>query len=148
MLPTTLNIKETNMKTLECSSAGDRRFSAMYARVHAFNTLDTIEGHYQKCKRTSDGKIPGKGRKVAYISLNGTHYPPHFLTPFYKLLWCKYLDQHPELVKYLKQFDNFTDKFRGRAINCQADVIRQYVQQGRASILQDCKVLIDALKEK
>ena len=31
--------------------------------------------------------------------------------------------------------------FKGRAINCQADVIRQYVKQGRKSILREPDVI-------
>jgi hypothetical protein len=59
------------------------------------------------------------------------------LTPFYKLLWAKYLDENKDVVEHLSQFDEFTDMFRGKSINCQADVIRQYIKEGRKSILQE-----------
>jgi hypothetical protein len=39
--------------------------------------------------------------------------------------------------------------FRGKCINCQADVIRQYVKQGRRSIMndKDVKELNDIFRE-
>ena len=58
------------------------------------------------------------------------------LTPLYKMLWVKYLDKHPELVEYASQFDEFNDKFRGKSINCQADVIRAYVKGNRRILLR------------
>jgi hypothetical protein len=52
-------------------------------------------------------------------------------------LWAKYLDENKDVVEHLKQFDEFTDMFRGKSVNCQADVIRQYIKEGRQSILQE-----------
>lgn len=139
------------MKILECSSKGDKRFSSLYAKVKVFGKYDSIENHYQLCKRFGD-YIPKtwgdcKGRRPAHIHLNGIDMDIKYLTPFYKLLWCKYLDKHPSLVEYAKQFDDFHDMFKGNSINCQADVIRQYVKKGRASIIEECKELICILKE-
>ena len=42
--------KPKNEGILECSSKGDKRFSALYAKVSVNNVLDTIENHYQKSK--------------------------------------------------------------------------------------------------
>ena len=39
------------MKILECSSAGDKRFSAFYALVDVFGVTNSIERHYQSVKR-------------------------------------------------------------------------------------------------
>lgn len=133
------------MKTLECSSKGDKRFSAFYAKVRVFGVYDSIENHYQKCKRDNNGKSVRKGQRVDHMSIwNGkANYliKSEFLTAYYKLLWCSYLDHNPELVEYAKQFDDYNDMFKGRAINCQADVIRQYIKQGRKSILQEPDVI-------
>lgn len=138
-------------KTLECSSAGDTRFSAYYARVTLFGKTKTIEEWYQLSKRF--GKIrpmsvrEAKGKAPTHLIINGKRYSAHYLTQWYKLLWLKYLDDHPELVQYAAQFDEFTDKFRGkRIVNCQADVIRQYVKQGRQSIIDECEYLIDEME--
>jgi uncharacterized phage-like protein YoqJ len=137
------------MKILECSSAGDKRFSAFGARVSAFGVIRSIEEHYQSSK-TIDGASPRftgyiKGKPVNGCRINGVDLEPRFLTQWYKLLWVKYLDNNPELVAYAKTFDDFSDKFKGKAINCQADVIRQYVKQGRDSIMNECKELNDIL---
>ncbi|WCK57549.1 macro domain-containing protein (plasmid) [Aneurinibacillus sp. Ricciae_BoGa-3] len=70
-----------------------------------------------------------------------------YLTPFYKLLWVKYLDASPSLVAYASEFDDFTDSFRGNSVNCQADVVKQYVKEGRTSILKECQPFIKVLNQ-
>ncbi len=144
------------MKILECSSRGDKRFSAFYARVSMWNIESSIEEHYQLCKRfrTPYGIVAprtikeAKGREPDHIELNGRIYHISFLSLYYKLLWLRYLDLHPELVQHASQFDDFNDMFRGKSINCQADVIRQYVKEGRESLWQDCLPLWDSFKSK
>lgn len=133
------------MKILECSSKGDKRYSAFYAKINVFGVYDSIENHYQNCKRDAKGNIAGKGKKVEKIIIvnkTGTTHmlSPDFLTAYYKLLWCCYLDNNPELVEYASKFDDYNDMFKGKAINCQADVIRQYIKQGRKSILNEASV--------
>lgn len=128
------------MKVLECSSRGDRRFSALYAKVTFDDYSDTIEHHYQGCKRFngvqgSYGRV--KGKKPDYIEVKGRHLEVKYLTPFYNMLWLIYLDSHPDYVEFLKQFDDYNDMFKGKAYNCQADVIRKYIKEGRDSILTD-----------
>ena len=125
------------MKSIECSSRGYKKASAMYARVECFGKVDTIEKHYQSVKRDKDGNPVAKGKRVDHIVIYGHKLSPRYLTPFYKLLWAKYLDENKDVVEYLSQFDEFTDMFRGKSINCQADVIRQYIKEGRKSILQE-----------
>ena len=141
------------MKTLECSSRGDKRYSAFYAQVQVFGKMDSIENHYQLSKRFGDAPAPRswrecKGRKPTHIEINGSLYPLELLSQWYKLLWCKYLDKNPELVAHAKQFDRFNDMFRGKALNCQADVIEQYVKHGRESIIKECQPLIKRLNER
>ena len=65
---------------LECSSKGDKRLSAFYSKVNVFGKVDSIENHYQLCKRfnnfvpsswrDSKGKVPThfvvKGKKLRY----------------------------------------------------------------------------------
>jgi hypothetical protein len=147
------------MKILECSSIGDKRFSALYAKVKAFNKVDTIENHYQLAK-VFDGHYQGshwsdiKGKKskvkemtLTGIRLNGIDYNLKFLSQWYSLLWLRFLDKRPEHVKFLSQFDDFSDVFKGKGTeNCQADVIRKYIKQGRESIIEECKELISILK--
>lgn len=112
---------------------------------------DSIENHYQLCKRFGD-EVPktwrdAKGRQPTHINLKGKDLDVKYLSQWYKLLWVKYLDEHPHLVKYEKQFDDFSDMFKGKnTINCQVDVIKQYVKEGRESIINECRELIDLLK--
>ena len=133
------------VNVLECSSKGDKRFSAFYAKVVAFNTLDSIENHYQCSKRSYDGGHVRKGSPVDHMMLNGIKLDVRFLTQWYNLLWIKYLDNNPKLVDVLGQYEDYTDKFKGKAINCQADVIRAYMQN-RIALLKSCKELLDILK--
>jgi hypothetical protein len=125
-------------KILECSSRGDKRFSAFYAYVEFNGIYANIETHYQACKKFNRPVTKPKGHKPDYIEINGKTFEIKYLTPFYKLLWVKYLDDHPELVGYASEFDDFHDMFKGKnTINCQADVIRQYVKDGRESIINE-----------
>lgn len=132
------------MKILECSSVGDKRYSAFFARTFAFTKEDSIENHYQLSKRFNNEVPPShwkqvKGRKPTHFHIMGNDYDIKLITQFYKLLWLKYLDEHPELVNYAKQFDDYNDVFGNNASISQADVIRQYVKYGRQSILDDTR---------
>lgn len=119
------------MRNLECSSAGDRRFSAFYAKVNFNGVYDTIENHYQKVKRGENNESVGKGKKVHHFVINDRIFEPQELTAYYRLLWYTYLKQHPDLVAFAKQFDTFTDKFRGKCINCQADCVKAFVNKDK-----------------
>ena len=125
------------MKVLECSSRGDKRFSAFYAKISFYGSYDSIENHYQSVKRNAAGRKVSKGQPVDHIHINGRMLDAKYLTPLYTMMWIKYLDKHPELVEYAQSFDEFTDMFRGKCINCQADVIRKYVKNGRRSLMAD-----------
>ncbi|MFC6455943.1 DUF6977 family protein [Paenibacillus vulneris] len=137
---------------LECSSKGDKRFSAFYAKVKTWNKLDSIENHYQLCKRFGDFKPSSwkdaKGKQPTHIELNGKQYNLMYLSQWYKMLWVKYLDDNPELVEYAKGFDDFNDIFKGKSLNCQADVVRQYIKQGRESLVEEYQELVEVLKRK
>lgn len=120
------------MKILECSSAGDKRFSAFYAKVEFNGVLDTIEHHYQNVKRNAYNRPCHKGERVAYVIINNKRYDSTILTPFYRYLWYKYLRNNPDLVTYASQFDKFNDKFRGKCINCQADCVEAFVKKDKS----------------
>lgn len=82
----------------ECSSAGDRRFSAFYARLPDGRT---IEQHYQcdvkgYCPGGTDWKL-GKGKPP----LNG--YSAEQLWACYLALWQAWATQHPDLVLELRR---------------------------------------------
>lgn len=139
------------MNILECSSKGDKRFSAFYAKIKAFGKMDSIENHYQLCKRFGNF-VPknwkdAKGKVPTHIVLNKMELDVSYLQMWYELLWLKYLDSNSNLVSYASQFDDFNDMFKSKkSINCQADIIRKYVKNGRDVILSDCDKLIQKLK--
>lgn len=139
-------------RILECSSKGDKRFSAFYAKVSLFGKYDTIENHYQQSKLFFDEnwkfqKVENpKGMKPAAIIVNNVFMNVNCLTPFYKFLWLKYLDNNPELVEVLRRYDEYMDMFKGKnTLNCQADVIRQYMKIGRDSLIEDIQPFLDQL---
>ncbi|BAO04725.1 uncharacterized protein CBO05P1_006 [Clostridium botulinum B str. Osaka05] len=139
-------------KVLECSSKGDKRFSAFYARIKLFGEYDSIENHYQLSKRINSFAPKTwrdiKGKKPTHIHINGKDYNLKYTVAFYELMWVKYLDENPNLVEYGKQFENFHDMFQSKnAKVCQADVIRDYVKKGREYILDNHKDFIKLMKE-
>ena len=125
----------TSPKVLECSSRGDRRFSALYATVTIKDKEQSIEQWYQNAKRTADGKRAGKGKSFDHIidPFTGDKLPAKDASDLYRGLWITYLSKNPDLVEYASQFDEFHDMFRSSKMeNCQADVIEAYVKGDRA----------------
>ena len=155
-------------KVLECSSKGDKRFSALYAKVYVNGVYDTIENHYQRAKLFEDenGELKGvidwkeaKGRKPVAFLINGYKLPLSFGLMFYKLLWYKYLKSNPELEEVLLEYDDYNDMFTSKTAYCkQAEVIRDYIQnsydvkyskEDRGKKLKEsCKPLLEVLNKK
>ncbi len=135
------------LATLYCDRFGDRRFSALFAKVTAFGVERTIEAHYQLAKR-QEGKEPPakwtqmKGKRPEYLDINGRRFEANRLGAWYALLWVWYLDDHPELVAYAQQFDTFDDRMAGNAKNRQDEMIARYVKHGRESLLLFCRGLL------
>ncbi len=159
--PIFMNIQIREAKILECSSKGDKRFSAFYAQVPVHDKMDSIENHYQRSKRFKHpdhldnenvfisymNATDAKGKTPVCFMVDGFMYSLSMLSMWYKLLWMKYLDHAPALVEYASGYDDFHDMFKGKSVNCQADVIRQYIKEGRQSIVDDCIPLIWAMRE-
>ncbi len=127
------------MRELNCSSKGDRRFSALTARVDVCGSVKPIELHYQLSKRfpwAPKQWKQAKGRKPTHFEVARIEFPTRLLSAWYTLLWVKYLDNRPELVAYARRFDRFVDPFAGAGCNSQADVIECYVKRGREQIMQ------------
>ena len=133
---------------LECSSKGDKRFSALYAKVEFNGICDTIENHYQRCKRKYNNSKVKKGEKPDYIIINQYKLPIKYLSPFYKFLWFIYLEEHKELVTYASSFDSFTDMFVGKnTVNSQADVIKKYIFN-KQELIEDIMVIEPYIKNR
>lgn len=105
-------IKHGNAPYLECSSRGDRRFSAFYAHVNG----DSIESQYQAAKVFDDGTtgLPWrltKGRRATNMDACAT---------LYSSLWDQYIVEHPELLDVIKAATGLSDVFGRTGCQCQA----------------------------
>lgn len=103
----------------ECSSKGDKRFSAFYARIRSKDNY-SIETLYQSFKVFDDGHgglITGlsifyaKGRKALNQEL---------ASKYYHELWETYITENPELLKVLKEASGLSDMFGQPGSCCQA----------------------------
>lgn len=97
---------------LECSSRGDRRFSALYAEVNG----RSIEVQYQSAKVFADGStgLPwrkAKGRRA----VNAEE-----VAALYLRLWDQYIDENPHLLEILRQASGLSDQFGQPGRVCQA----------------------------
>lgn len=97
---------------LECSSRGDRRFSAFVARVDGRSIEDT----YQAAKVFDDGST-GLGWRAAKgkRATNGDE-----CRRLYARLWDRYIAQHPELIDVLIAANGLSDMFGQPGHCCQA----------------------------
>lgn len=97
---------------LECSSRGDKRFSAFYAKVNGIN----IETHYQAFKQFEDGSTEltwrqAKGKRAVNMEE---------CADFYAQLWDCYIEEHPELLLVLQEATGLSDMFGKQGSQCQA----------------------------
>jgi len=97
---------------LECHSRGDRRFSALYARLACGHTIEQV---YQGMKRDEEGNLypHPKGTPPARLSLGGhlvpcTNERRHLA---YLALWHLYFREQPSLLAYASGFSLFRDLF-------------------------------------
>jgi hypothetical protein len=149
-----------NGMNLECSTKGDKRFSAWYANVIVYGQTNSIEQHYQFSKvfmlngqQTSftDVKyikhIQYQGNKPITFRVNKCMFDISLLSAWYKSLWLKYLDANPDLVQFASQYSTFTDMFSKKgSLNSQADVIRQYIKDGREPLVKECSAFFKLLR--
>jgi len=97
---------------LECSSLGDKRFSAFYARVNG----RSIEEQYQASKRFEDGSTglhwrEAKGRRP--VNDEETR-------ALYSQLWDKYIAENEHLVDILLAQRGLADSYGRPGSVCQA----------------------------
>jgi hypothetical protein len=105
-------IKHGIAPMMECSSKGDKRFSAFYARVNG----KSIEDQYQAAKTFNDGSTGlswrgAKGRRAV-------NQPE--CAALYTRLWQQYIAEHPELMVVLQQASGLSDIFGQAGHCCQA----------------------------
>ena len=101
---------------LECSSKGDKRFSAFYARIKPSGK--SIEEGYQAYKKI-DGKQGWTWKEVK------GRLPENIedCRLYYSTLWDVYFRQNPELYDVIKQYRGFSDIFGQEGHACQAEEI-------------------------
>lgn len=100
---------------LECSTRGDRRFSAFCARIKKRGDK-SIEEIYQRAKIFSDGTTglnwkKAKGRKPVNI---------REVSKLYSQLWDEYIEENPELMDVISNASGFSDMFGQPGHQCQA----------------------------
>lgn len=112
---------------LECSSRGDKKFSAMYARIKSMGNR-TIEEIYQGAKVFADGKTgltikEAKRRKAINMDK---------VSKLYDELWEIYLKENPKLIEELLKYNGYTDIFGKEGCQCQAKSIYRIVNNIKA----------------
>jgi hypothetical protein len=100
---------------LECSSAGDKRFSAFYARIKGRGNR-TIEQIYQASKVFSCGTTglsikEAKGKRPVNIIE---------CRVLYSRLWDEYIQENIHLLPVLFEATGLSDRFGRRGGVCQA----------------------------
>lgn len=100
---------------LEASSAGDKRFSAFFARI-ATRDFRSIEEIYQSSKIFEDGKPvsnwkDAKGKKAINQG---------YLSGLYITLWREYIEENQHLVPILINATGISDKYGQSNHECQA----------------------------
>jgi hypothetical protein len=100
---------------LECSTAGDPRFSAFRAKIRGRGD-HSIEVLYQASKRFADGTTglgwrEAKGRPAVNMDE---------VRNFYAELWDDYIAENPDLLPVLIEAAGLSDKFGQAGHACQA----------------------------
>jgi hypothetical protein len=100
---------------LECSSRGEVRLSAFYARIRSRNN-NSIEEIYQAAKIFEDGSTgltwrEGKGKKA--INMDE-------VAKLYSKLWDEYIEENPYLLGMIKAASGLSDMFGQENHQCQA----------------------------
>lgn len=100
---------------LECSSSGDRRFSAFSARLRRYGGR-SIEELYQASKVFDDGSSglswkQAKGRRA----VNQLR-----CAALYRSLWVQYIQENPDLLDVLRSASGLSDRYGQKGHCCQA----------------------------
>ena len=112
-------IKHGNPPFLECSSRGDKRFSAFYARIRS-RGYSSIEEIYQAAKvfTTMWGEeVTGLSPREAKGRFPDNIEEVHKL---YSKLWDEYIEENPELLQVLRDASGLSDVFGQNGHCCQA----------------------------
>ena len=113
---------------LECSSKGDKRFSAFYARLRSVEAARafkhcgmhglSIEAIYQAAKVFKDGatNLSWQNAKGRADCVNMPE-----VRKLYRKLWKQYIKENPELLQVLHAASGLSDMFGQPGHACQAE---------------------------
>lgn len=111
-------LKRGKAPFLECSTRGDRRFSAFCARPKSLNGR-SIEEAYQAMKVFPDGRTGLHWREA-----KGKRAINHGeCDRAYHRWWWEYILENPDLQDVLKKASGLSDMFGKEGSVCQADVL-------------------------
>jgi len=103
---------------LECSSKGDKRFSAFYASIRARNG-QSIESLYQGAKVFKVGDYTRTG--LSWREAKGKKCENQAdVARLYSQLWDEYIKENPELIDVLVKATGLQDRFGQPGHCCQA----------------------------
>lgn len=131
------------------------------AKVNAYGWYNSIENHLQFSKRfilpdghevspTSwkDAKLMAKSKDQGGLGFNQSSYfklpngqmvpTKYYLIGWMTHLWLVFLDKNPKVVEYAKQFDKFTDPYRGHSLVGVDTCVSLYAKEGRESLEARC----------
>lgn len=112
-------IKVGSEPFLECSTKGDRRFSAFCAKIKSLGNK-SIEELYQAFKKFRDEN----GNIVTGLSWRDakgkTPINQEECKAYYSHLWDLYFSENPHLLEVIKQYNGFSDIFGQPGRCCQA----------------------------
>lgn len=100
---------------LECSSRGEKRLSAFYARVNGAS----IERAYQAAKIISVMGTRSAGWPINVAKGRRADNDAE-VRKLYSALWDQYIDQHPDLLKMICEAPGLSDMFGRPGSVCQA----------------------------
>ena len=111
-------IKRGTAPFMECSTKGDRRFSAFCARIRRRGNR-SVEEIYQASKVFENGVTgltwrQAKGKRAVNM--------PE-VADLYRLLWHEYIAENPELLGVLKNATGLSDMFGRAGCQCQATIL-------------------------
>jgi len=99
---------------LECSTRGDKRFSAFCARIKKRGSR-SIEEIYQAAKVFKNGLTDLSWREAKGL----TPLNIEEVSALYSILWDEYIEENPELLIILKEVTGLSDIFGQINHQCQ-----------------------------
>lgn len=108
-------IKHGDPPYLECSSRGDKRLSAFYARIKSLDNK-TIEEIFQAAKVLEDGST---GNPIS-VAKGQRATNARECSVIYSKLWDLYIEENPDLLETLQGASGLSDIFGQAGHVCQA----------------------------